>query len=87
MGKNNSDFDGKANSISNFRSKLDRGNYANFLKGGKFGGPLIPPGGIGGLGGIQVQNLGGNVPVENHTGSLRQTNNQGLERNELKICI
>merc|ERR550532_3821145 len=45
------------------------------------------PGGIGGLGGIQVQNLGGNVPVENHTGSLRQTNNQGLERNELKICI
>lgn len=45
------------------------------------------PGGIGGLGGIQVQNLGGNVPVENHTGSLRQTNNQGLERNEHKICI
>lgn len=48
------------------------------------GDPLISPGVIGGLGGIQVQNLGGNVPVENHTGSLRQTNNQGLERNELK---
>lgn len=58
-----------------------------FLMGGKYGGPLLPPGGIGGLEGIQVQNLGGNVPVENHTGSLRQTNNQGLERNELKICI